>query len=357
MIELKKLLKIESTDDYPLVYIPNHIKKLVSDTDFYNVEDNIVKNKYGLSNYYSKPSAPIKPKEPENYKFVEHEETKYKDGFGSTLFVVIILVFETIYSLSLGTSLFIISLIFLIIASLILKTKCYAQKTSRRVELNVPEKQVAKENYKIKKAEYEKNMTNYNSEMNKYNLHVNEFQERLKPKKEEYIYEKYLQEIKSKLTFSRSNDVIKKGKSEDRFLEYLLAAFRPDDLKINIAVNTYKSAFYPDFLFVSKDKDFCIDIEIDERYDYETKKPIHFISSDDERNNFFLDKNCFIIRFTEEQIIEQPDKCCLFIQEIVNAIAKPHLYDLNTYIQKVKPWSYEEAYLQAKSNIRNNYQS
>lgn len=355
MIELQKLLKIESTDYYPLVYIPNHVRKTVSNTDFYNVEDSIIKNKFGLSNYYSKPSTPIKPKEPENYKFVEYEETRYKDGFGSTLFVVIVLVFETIYSLSLGASLFIISLIFLIIASFILKAKCYVQKKSRRVELNVQEKQVAKENYEIKKVDYEKNMTNYKSEMNKYNLYVNEFQERLKPKKEEYIHKKYLQEIKSKLTFTRSNDIIKRGKSEDRFLEFLLCAFEPDDLKINIAVHTNKSAFYPDFLYVSKDKNFCIDIEIDERYDYETKKPIHYIGSDDERNSFFLDKNCFIVRFTEEQVTEQPDKCCLFIKDVVNIITTPQLYALNTFIQNIKPWTYEEAYLQAKGNVRSNY--
>jgi len=356
MIELKKLLKIESSDYYPLVYIPNHIKKLVSDNDFYNIESSIIKNRYNLNFYYSRPTPPTKPKEPDKYKSVEYEEIKYKNGFVSTLFFVILFAFETIYSLSLDSvGLFIFFLIILIIASLILKAKVYIKKTSRSVELNVQEKQVAKDNYEIKKADYEKNMTRYIDEMNMFNLHEKEFQESLKPKIDECIYEKYLHEIKSKLTYTRSNDVIKKGKSEDHFLKYLLNTFQPNDLKINISVNTYKSAFYPDFLYVSKDRGFCIDIEIDERYDYETKKPIHYIGSDDERNSFFLEKNCFIVRFTEEQVIEQPDKCCLFIKEIVKIITKPQLYDLNTYIQKIKPWTYEEAYLQAKSNIRRNY--
>lgn len=291
------------------------------------------------------------PKEPDNYKYVEYEKLKVKEGFGFTLFIVILFGIMTLYF----GKMYLMGLIPLIISLIVLRFKCYYEKTSIRRKLYPPEFKILKEKYEIEKKNYDNNMINYNKKMTSYDSDLIRFQNKIKPKKVEYIYERYLREIKSKITFNRSNNIIKKGATEDFFLKYLIKEFPSDELKINMAVNTYKSSFYPDFLYVSKDKGFIIDIEIDERYDFEEKIPIHYINSDDERNNYFLEQNCFIIRFAEEQIIEQPENCCMFIKEVINVISSPQTYNLYTVINKIKPWTYEEAYLQAKNNIRRNY--
>ena len=367
MIELKKLLNIESTNYYPLVYIPKNIKEVLNSNEFYKVDNQILINKYNLfSPYGSKPTPPQKPSlyKTEYYKVRDEEE--YINSLKLCAISSIILLIFILFFFIIKTSSVVDSIVYLFYVGLLVgpvsfiklifsvKSLLALSKDENKIQKS---RSIDKTSEEIEKGEiaYQNYLNDYFEKLNSYNNRIDEFEKGLNRYKDDYIYQKYLQEIKSKMAFNRSNEVIKKGRTEDRFLEKLLRAFKPDDLKINISVNTYKSAFYPDFLFVSKDKDFCIDIEIDERYDYETKKPIHFIGSDNERNNYFLDKNCFIIRFTEEQITEQPDKCCLFIKEIVNVISKPQSYELNTYIQKTKPWTYEEAYLHAKGNTRNNY--
>jgi hypothetical protein len=370
MIELKKLLRIESTDYYPFVYIPKNLKVVLNSIEFYKVDNQTLINKYNLSSPYGfKPTPPEKPVLYKTEYYKVKDEEKYNKNLktciiSSLIFLLFILLFFSIKNPHNANS-GIESIIYLFFAGIIIglpslfilissvETLFSLSKEKNKIQAS---RYIDKTSEEIEKEEigYQKYFNLYSEHLNSHNRGIEEFEYRLNKYKDDYVYQKYLQEIKSKITFNRNNDIIKRGKSEDRFLEYLLSAFEPDDLKINISVNTYNSAFYPDFLFVSKDKDFCIDIEIDERYDYKTKKPIHFIGSDDERNNFFLDKNCFIVKFTEEQVTEQPDKCCLFIKEIVNVISKPQSYDLNTYIQQIKPWTFEEAYLQAKSNFRNN---
>ncbi|MDD4209953.1 MAG: hypothetical protein PHI52_06415 [Bacteroidales bacterium] len=363
IINLKNLLSIESNNYYPLVYIPEQIKNKILNDDFYYVSDNTIINEYGLSNYSPiKPIRPTMPKEPDNYKYVEGNTIKFKTSFLGIISILVTIFwgyvtfivtedasgYENILSIML-----LIVFIFSLIVSI--KINSYYEKTSWRRELYPPEIKILKEKYEIEKKNYENNMINYNKKMTSYDSDLIRFQNKIKPKKVQYIYERYLREIKSKITFNRSNDIIKKGANEDSFLKYLIKAFPSDELKINMAVNTYKSSFYPDFLYVSKDNGFIIDIEIDERYDFEKKIPIHYINSDDERNNYFLEQNCFIIRFAEEQIIEQPENCCMFIKEVINVISSPQTYNLCTVINKIKPWTYEEAYLQAKDNTRRNY--
>lgn len=360
MIEFNNLLEIESTEYYPLVYIPNCLKKTLSDKQFYKIDNQLIIDKHNLKFNANKPTAPSKPSKFKSEYYQGIATNRFNSQLKKLIVSLIILFLFIIFLIQiildndnfmttyLGLYLLFIgpfALVTVIIIWDVLKKMHNLQNDKiRKSRLrNKTEIEILNDNKR-----YEESLRSYRNGINTYETMHKEFVTGLEKYKDEYIYEKYLQEIKSKITISRSNDFIKKGKSEDNFLKYLLNRFQTNELMINIAVNTFNSAFYPDFLYVSKNKKFSIDIEIDERYDYETKKPIHFIGSDDERNNFFLDKNCFIIRFTEDQVTEEPEKCCQFIQDFVNIISRPQLYGLKNNIRKIKPWSYEEAYLHAK---------
>jgi len=366
MIEFDNLLEIESTDYYPLVYIPNCLKETLSDKQFYTIDNQLIIDKHNLKFNAYKPTKPSKPSIVKSEYYQGIATNRFNSQLKKLIFLLIILFLFIVFLMQiildndyfmttyLGLYLFFVgpfALVDVIIIWDVLKKIHHLKNDKIRKSRirNKTEIEISNDN-----KYYEESLRSYWNGINTYEAMYKEFIKGLEKYKDEYIYDKYLQEIKSKITFSRSNDVIKKGKSEDNFLKYLLNRFQTNELMINIAVNTFKSAFYPDFLFISKNKKFCIDIEIDERYDYETKKPIHFIGSDDERNNFFLDKNCFIIRFAEEQVTEEPEKCCQFIQDFVNIICRPQLYGLKNNIRKIKPWTYEEAYLHAKDNIRSN---
>lgn len=126
-------------------------------------------------------------------------------------------------------------------------------------------------------------------------------------------------------------------------------------------VNTLKffqlshDSYYPDFTFICRNTELHIDIEIDEPYSINDKTPIHYIdSTDDERNNWFLNENWCIIRFSEKQIILEPDKCINLIESVVSNILNRNLkfeYDLI----KDKKWSYEESLVMALKNSRHDY--
>ncbi len=78
--------------------------------------------------------------------------------------------------------------------------------------------------------------------------------------------------------------------------------------------------FIPDFSFI--DKDISIDIEIDEPYTLEEKHPIHLLNDlkEEIRDSFFTSQNWIVIRFSENQIIENPFGCVKFINRTVKEI-------------------------------------
>ena len=87
--------------------------------------------------------------------------------------------------------------------------------------------------------------------------------------------------------------------------------------------------YEPDFIYY--DKELLIDIEIDEPYIFETKKPIHYFDEatqkhkDVKRNNYFNQLGWVVIRFSEKQVVENPYGCCLEIAELIEQLT------MNTY--------------------------
>ena len=63
----------------------------------------------------------------------------------------------------------------------------------------------------------------------------------------------------------------------------------------------------------------CIDVEIDEPYAGDGT-PTHCKGYDIERNKDFLNRGWVIIRFSENQVVEDPEKCCKTIANVVSSL-------------------------------------
>ncbi|KYC34619.1 hypothetical protein WA1_51470 [Scytonema hofmannii PCC 7110] len=121
----------------------------------------------------------------------------------------------------------------------------------------------------------------------------------------------------------------------------------------------HRLPFTADFLIVEPNTGLHIDLEVDEPISFATGKPTHCIGEDDYRNKCFVDANWLVIRFAEEQVSSQPERCARFI---AGAIAQ--LTGNNTYrhqllhVEKVTPmkqWSARLASKLKKSDYRQGY--
>src|SRR5690606_24802144 len=127
-----------------------------------------------------------------------------------------------------------------------------------------------------------------------------------------------------------------------------------DKVITNVVVN-YK---YPDIALIDYGMNFCLDIEIDEVYTLKTKEIIHTKGSDNERDIQIINSGWYILRFSEEQVIKQPDSCCKFVSQLYA------YYTLNKIPLKIishKPdliftnqWDYKAAKEMLSNNYRGN---
>ena len=116
-----------------------------------------------------------------------------------------------------------------------------------------------------------------------------------------------------------------------------------------------------DFILVHKPTGLAIDIEIDEPYEGRRGKPHHCIDrgKDNQRNQFFLEKNWVVIRFSELQVVKYPDSCCKAIARVIAQITGDYrglaqfgnVADLLPH----KQWTVKEAIYMAKTKFRNSY--
>ncbi len=112
------------------------------------------------------------------------------------------------------------------------------------------------------------------------------------------------------------------GRSEVRFGIVLKEYFGERILENHTISNIDHSVdrpYEPDFVYFEDSPEICIDIEIDEPYDFVSRLPTHHIgSNDEERDDFFLRNDWFVIRFSEEQVVKWPNSCCRAIAQFVN---------------------------------------
>jgi hypothetical protein len=148
-----------------------------------------------------------------------------------------------------------------------------------------------------------------------------------------------------------------KGDSEAEFAKYLQKYFGTI-LKPSYTFSIPKSeqVYSADFcLVLPSGLSFCI--EIDEPYDWKTGKPHHCIDQgkDEQRDQFFLEGNWTVVRFSEKQIVTQPESCCLLIAKTVDRLTGDSQFtdqfETGTNIPQLDPkWTTAEA--QAMANTK-----
>ncbi|MCF1752620.1 hypothetical protein [Mariniradius sediminis] len=145
----------------------------------------------------------------------------------------------------------------------------------------------------------------------------------------------------------------KRGKTEFFFLQFLHETFR-SNVKIDVAP-VMKKAFLPDFVIICSDLGLYVDVEIDEPYSLESGDIIHHDRSRDSvRNQFFIDHNWIVIRFSERQIVENPLECVSFITNVLSALGKKEKY-IETNIKQEPLWTYEQVNLMRFRDERRKY--
>jgi len=150
------------------------------------------------------------------------------------------------------------------------------------------------------------------------------------------------------------------GISEASFYARLKRYF-PEAQQSVVFLNPNSFNYTADFIIYHRLTGLAIDCEIDEPYVLKTGKLHHCIDGDADprRNQFFIDNNWAVIRFSERQAFLYPDSCCKAIAFLIYQITGD-----DTYWQKLvrypdlephKQWTIREAKLLAKRKYRNSY--
>ncbi|NMF62493.1 hypothetical protein DP113_34015 (plasmid) [Brasilonema octagenarum UFV-E1] len=121
----------------------------------------------------------------------------------------------------------------------------------------------------------------------------------------------------------------------------------------------HQLAYTADFLIVEPNTRLHIDLEVDEPISFATGKPTHCIGEDDYRNKCFVDANWLVIRFAEEQVSSQPERCARFIAGALAQLTGNDTYRRQLLnVEKVTPmkqWSYRQASSLKKKDYRQGY--
>lgn len=216
---------------------------------------------------------------------------------------------------------------------------------------------------------FNKKMKEYNSIMNPYNNKQNEILDyRNNISNEFWIFNKkkdIIFSIFNKSTIpTDTNKVQKIGKTENFFFNILKEKFGSkilNNLVIDLSVTG--RAYIPDIIYADFNNKIFIDIEIDEPYSFEDKKPIHYIHNsvhiDEKRDKFFLENNWLVIRFSEIQVTKNFLECIKTLELIIKGIEEQYIVDKETLlknnIRTHSCWSYSGAKKMAVDNFREKY--
>jgi hypothetical protein len=119
--------------------------------------------------------------------------------------------------------------------------------------------------------------------------------------------------------------------------------------------------YNPDFAYIDKEINLFIDIEIDEPYISNNRKPIHYVGyfKDKIRNDFFNNRGWIVIRFSEEQVVRYPHSCCKFIAqqiaEITRNSAITSQFAQTPDLQPQQQWTKKDAIEMATREERDDY--
>jgi hypothetical protein len=153
----------------------------------------------------------------------------------------------------------------------------------------------------------------------------------------------------------------KRGVSEYFFLTYLLRIdLGETSFGYEYPIDGYPKPYTSDIEIILSNG-LGIQIEIDEPYVGTTHKPHHCRDIDDDYNRdlYFTNNGWIVIRFSERQIVTNPDGCCGFIaQVVINLAGDISLLNLAKAAKNLRPdphWSKAEAKVMAKDDERQKY--
>lgn len=308
------IINFKSDNYYPQVLFPKSIISLLEKDDF---------------NRPTKPNSITIPYEDENYKF------KFGVIISGALMNFIFVMQGILFLAILGSFLFFTGFIWLVINP-------EGRRLRRKFE------------------EYNKKFRLYELDLKKYNelisIPENEYDNFMK---REILMNKFREF--DNISYNLTD--YKKGISHEYFKKHLIQVFgdgnkNPKGIIENIGFKKYESINNPyitDFAYKNSNLKLLIIIEIDEPYTLKSKKPIH--NDDNIRNEFFLQINCIIIRFAEEQIVSNTSECCELILKIISIFEDLQKFEpnINHNVPLIKKWDYSSTLDLIKNHHRESY--
>lgn len=161
--------------------------------------------------------------------------------------------------------------------------------------------------------------------------------------------------------YQPTNYLPKQGRSEAHFADQLRECFGAEHIHTDCGVPVHDRAlgaswFYPDFIY-HDDTGLTINIELDEPYALSDHTPIHCHGQDQARNSYFVRQRWVVVRFTEEQVVRQPELCCKELAQLIFKLNRRH-YAVRFLYDSLRPqptWSQAQARQMARQQVRENY--
>jgi very-short-patch-repair endonuclease len=305
---------INRDEYYPKILIPSSLKKSIRG----EVSQQDIEREFGLV-------APVenlltRPNRPPEYTVIE--KTKYKFSFVAVfLFVVGVCMLLLSSSSGENEALIPIGLIISSIFIQLISTESHTERVSTpMMEFNrytMDLRQVVTENEKRKTA---------------YEEELKCFWQKVEAEKN-ILKEKNMMPTRESKPMPISETAPNQGRFEEFFYTAIMKCKESHnwniEVKMHQQVRAGNSYFFPDILCVHS-KGVHIDIEIDEAYTARTLEPIHYvttdnISIDENRDDFFLNNNWIVLRFSEAQVALYPSECLKLLKCIINSINSNNL--------------------------------
>lgn len=185
--------------------------------------------------------------------------------------------------------------------------KMTPQKIEKSKETTERQYRKDMEEYEIRKKRYEKELIEYEEEKKRVEIRRRNQASLLEEHEKEITYHILKGSIPNEIIdMNEIPNPPQRGASENRLFLALMK-------KISSCVKVDRSfhGYFPDLVIYDKYGCPCpIDIEIDEPYEYKTRKEIHYIGCGDEkRNEVFVANGWFVLRFSERQIMDNLNEC------------------------------------------------
>lgn len=340
-----KDFKIDLTENYPIIVTPKYLNSVSNEeikfSDYY---PNVKKPAY-------KPYPPgWDLSNPTAYFVQKGEEPNLLLGQGCSLFIILVvvgfpaLIISEILNISKDDYQTYWLPCILVITAVVFIFFFYDVSKGQKIIKENKQNEIVEANKKIRE-KYNKDLKDF--ELLEKSINDKEF------RKSEILKRVTLQNESNKEWIFKSLEIlndneVKKGLSEEFFYKYLK---NKSDLIVYKSIKY--SYYYPD-LIIAKDN-LVIDLEIDEPYTFETKEPIHYINSDSSRDEHFVNRGFILIRFTENQILDNPDFCLKVINDVIESCLKLEEFKKINYAKiQTSLLSHHDCFNLAYNNSRSN---